>query len=228
MKIALPALLAAGLLLAGPALAAELRTIAMPGHGEVKGAPDQVQISAGVMTSAPTAAQALTANTARMKGVFGALEKMGVPARNIQTTNFSVSPQYTGGNNNERPRLTGYQVNNNVSVRLDDVAKLGAALDALVTAGANQMNGINWSIRDPQPLLAKARAEAIADAKLRAETYARAAGVTLGPIQSINEGGTVEPPRPMYRAMAMAAESVVVAAGEESVAADVSVVWEIR
>jgi uncharacterized protein len=229
MKIGLPALLAASLLLASPALAAETRTIAMPGHGEVKAAPDQVQITAGVMTSAPTAAQALTANTARMKGVFGALEKMGVPARNIQTTNFSVSPQYTGGNNNERPRLSGYQVHNNVSVRLDDVAKLGAALDALVTAGANQMNGINFSIRDPAPMLARARAEAIADARLRAETYAKAAGVTLGPMQSINEGGAVMPPRPMYRAMAMQADSSVpVAAGEESVAADVSVVWEIR
>ncbi len=229
MKTAFSALLAASLLLAGPALAAEPRTIAMPGHGEVKAAPDQVQITAGVMTSDPTAAQALTTNTARMKGVFGALEKMGVPARNIQTTNFSVSPQYTGGNNNERPRLTGYQVHNNVSVRLDDVTKLGAALDALVTAGANQMNGINFSIRDPAPMLAKARAEAIADAKLRAETYARAAGVTLGPIQSINEGGGAMPPQPMYRAMAVQADSSVpVAAGEESVAADVSVVWEFR
>ena len=229
MKTTLSALVAATLLLSAPTWAAETRTIAMAGHGEVKAAPDQVQITAGVMTSAPTAAQALTANTARMKGVFGALEKMGVPARNIQTTNFSISPQYTGGNNNERPRLTGYQVHNNVSVRLDDVSRLGAALDALVTAGANQMNGINWSIREPAPMLAKARAEAIADAKLRAETYAKAAGVTLGPIQSISEGGAAMPPRPMYRAMAMQADSAVpVAAGEESLAADVSGVWEIR
>lgn len=229
MKTTLPALVAAALLLSAPAWAADPRLISMNGHGEVKGAPDQVQITAGVMTSAPTAAQALSANTARMKGVFSALEKMGVPARNIQTTNFSISPQYTGGNNNERPRLTGYQVNNNVSVRLDDVTRLGSALDALVTAGANQMNGINWSIREPAPLLAKARAEAIADARLRAETYAKAAGVTLGPIQSISESGAVMPPRPMYRVMAMQADSAVpVAAGEESVAADVSVTWEIR
>jgi uncharacterized protein YggE len=229
MKTGFSALLAAAFFLAaGPALAADLRTISMAGHGVVKGAPDQVQVNAGVSTSAPTAAQALTANTARMRTVFAALEKMGVPAKNIQTINFSVSPQYTGGTNNERPRLTGYQVSNDVSVRLDDVAKLGAALDALVTAGANQMNGINFSIRDPDPLLTKARAEAIADAKLRAETYARAAGVTLGAIQSINEGG-VEPPRPMYKAMAMRADSSVpVAVGEESVTADVSVVWEIR
>jgi uncharacterized protein YggE len=222
------ALALTGLLAAAPALAQTARTISMTGHGEMKAAPDQVQVNAGVTSSAATAAAALTANTARMKGVFDALRKMGVPERAIQTINFSVSPQYTGGANNERPRLTGYQVNNEVSVRLDDVSKLGAALDALVTAGANQMNGINFSIREPAPLLEKARAAAVADARARAETYAKAAGVTLGPVQSISEGGS-EPPRPMYKVMAMAAErSVPVAAGEESVTADISVVWEIR
>lgn len=231
MKNAILAPFAAALLLATPVCAADLRVLTMPGHGVVKAAPDQVQINAGVSTSAPTAAQALTANTARMKGVFDALRKMGVAEKNIQTINFSVSPQYTGGGNNERPKLTGYQVSNDVSVLLEDVGKLGAALDALVTAGANQMNGINFSIRDTQPMLAKARADAIADARTRAETYAKAAGVTLGPIQSISEGTTIEPPRPMYRAMAMAESAdrrVPVAAGEESVTADVSVVWEIR
>jgi uncharacterized protein len=230
MKNAILLPLAAALLIAAPAWAADLRIISMPGHGVVKAAPDQVQITAGVSTSAPTAAQALTANTARMKGMFDALRKLGVPEKNIQTVNFSVSPQYTGGGNNERPKLTGYQVSNEVSVLLEDVAKLGTALDALVTSGANQMNGINFSIRDTGAMLARARADAIADAKTRAETYAKAAGVTLGPIQSISEGGS-EPPRPMFRVMAMAAQadrSVPVAAGEESVAADVSVVWEIR
>jgi len=215
--------------LSSPAWAADLRTITMSGHGEMKAAPDQAQVNAGVTSGAPTAAAALTANTALMKGVFDALRKMGVPERAIQTVNFSVSPQYTGGANNERPRLTGYQVNNEVSVRLDDVSKLGAALDALVSAGANQMNGINFSIREPAPLLEKARAAAVADARTRAETYAKAAGVSLGPVQSISEGGGSEPPRPMYRVMAMAADrSVPVAAGEQSVTADVSVVWEIH
>ena len=105
---------------------------------------------------------------------------------------------------------------------------LFARLDALVTAGANQMNGINFSIREPAPLLEKARAAAVADARARAETYAKAAGVTLGPVQSISEGSGAEPPRPMYRMAAMAERSVPVATGEESVTADVSIVWEIR
>lgn len=211
-----------------PALAADAHTISMNGHGEAKAPPDLVTINAGVTTSAPTAAAALSANTAKMKQVFAALEKMGVPQKNIQTANFSVSPQYANGQGNETPRLTGYQVNNQLRLRLDDVGGLGKALDALVTAGANHMNGIDFAIQEPAPLLARARADAIADARLRAETYAKAAGVTLGPILSITEGGG-EGPRPMYRMAMMAAPSPVpVAAGEETVSADVSVVWEIH
>jgi uncharacterized protein YggE len=114
-----------------------------------------------------------------------------------------------------------------VHVILDDVAKVGATLDALVAAGANQMNGLNFSIKDPASLLARARADAVADAKLRAQQYAAAAGVTLGPIQSITENGG-EPPRPMYRMMAMAAAPAPIAAGEESINAGVTIVWEIH
>ena len=222
------AILFALLVVTSPAWA-DPRLISMSGHGEVKAAPDQVQVNAGITTSATTAAGALAANTTRMKGVFAALTKLGIADKNIQTVNVSVSPQYTNGGNNEPSRLTGYQVNNEVSVRLDNVAKLGAALDALVTSGANQMNGISFSIHDTAPLLAQAREQAVADARLRAETYARAAGVGLGPIQSISEGG--EAPRPMYRMaapMMVTGSRVPVAAGEESVSADVAVVWEIH
>ena len=218
------ALLAA---LAGPALAADPHTIAMTGHGEIRAAPDMAQVTIGVTASATTAAQAVAANSARMKTVFAALAKLGVPERNIQTANFFVSPQYTNGDNNTPRRLTGYQVNNDVTVRVEDVGKLGSALDALVAAGANQINGISFSIQNDGPLLEKARAQAVADARARAETYAKAAGVSLGPILSISEGGGESPPRPMDRMAAMAAETRI-APGEQSVTADVSVVWEIH
>jgi len=219
--------LALACILAVPAWAADPHTMAMTGHGEVRGAPDMAQVTAGVTATAPTAAQALAANSNRMKGVFAALAKLGVPEKNIQTTNFFVSPQYTNGDNNTPRRLTGYQVNNDVTVRLEDVGKLGGALDALVAAGANQINGVSFSIQNDAPLLEKARTQAIADARMRAETYAKAAGVTLGPILSISEGGGEAPPRPMYRMAAMVAETRI-APGEQSVAADVSVVWEIH
>jgi uncharacterized protein YggE len=213
---------------AGTALAADPHTISMSGHGEAKAPADLVTINAGVTTTAPTAAAALAANTAKMKQVFAALEKMGVPQKNIQTASFSVAPQYANSQGNDAPRLTGYQVNNQLRLRLEDASGLGKALDALVASGANTMNGIDFAIQEPAPLLAKARADAVADARLRAETYARAAGVTLGPILSISEGGG-EAPRPMNRMMAMEARAPVpVAAGEEIVSADVAVVWEIH
>ncbi len=207
---------------------AEARSITMAGTGQLKSAPDMVQVTAGVTTLAPTAGAALAANTARMKTVFAAIAKLGVADKNIQTVNFSVSPQYSSGENNSAPRLTGYQVSNEVSVRLEDVAKLGAALDALVTAGANQVNGIDFSIRDTAPLMTEARAMAVADARAKAETYAKAAGVTLGPILSISETGDMQP-RPVRMApMYAMAKSVPVAAGEESVSAGVSITWEIH
>ncbi len=224
-------LIFAALLAAAPALAQtpEPRTIAMSGRGEVRAAPDQAQVNTGVTTSAPTAAAALADNTVRMQGLFAALAKAGIAQKNIQTVNFSVSPQYTNGGPNQPARVTGYQVTNQLSVRLDDVARVGATLDALVTAGSNDMNGISFSIKDTAPLLEKARGQAVADARARAETYAGAAGVTLGPILSISEGGGDEP-RPMFKNMVTvsAARAVPVAAGEESVSADVSIIWEIH
>jgi len=228
MKNSLPLGLAVMVLLASPAWA-DPRTISTSGHGEVRAVPDMAEVRAGVTITAPTAAQALAADSSRMQSVFAALRKMGVPEKNIQTTNFYISPQYTNGENNAPRRLTGYQVNNDVTVRLEDVGKVGSALDALVAAGANQMNGISFSIQNPAPVLERARAEAVADARTRAETYAKAAGVNLGTIMSISEGGG-EAPRPvMYRmAAAMAPAPPPIAAGEQTISADVAMVWEIH
>jgi uncharacterized protein YggE len=212
-----------------PAFAADPRTITMTGHGEIKAIPDIAIVNAGVTTNAPTAAAALAANSARMNQVFAALKKLGVPDRDIQTAGLSMSPQYTNGDNNNPRRLTGYQVNNELSVRLEDVTKVGSTLDTLIGAGANQMNSIGFDIANPAPLLEKARTQAIADARARAQTYAQAAGVTLGSIASISEGSG-ETPRPMFRVeqVMVTGSRMSVAAGEQSVTADVTVVWEFH
>jgi len=204
------------------------RSLSISGQGDVRAAPDTVTLSAGVTGEGPTAAGALSANAARMQSVFAALKEIGVGDKDIQTANFSVSPQMANGNN-QPPHVTAYQVSNQLQLRLDDVAKLGPALDALVTAGTNQMNGIDFAIKDPAPLLAQARADAVRDARAKAETYTKAAGVSLGPILSISVNGG-QGPRPVYMALPMvrAAKAVPVAAGEESITAEVSIVWEIR
>jgi uncharacterized protein YggE len=205
------------------------RNLTMTGQGTVMAAPDTVTLSAGVASEAVTAAAALAESNSHMQAVLAALARQGVADKDIRTENFSVSPQYAGGNDGQPQRLTGYRVANDVTVRLEDVGKLGAVLDALVTAGANQMNGINFTIRDSAALLTQARQQAVADARAKAQTYAAAADVTLGPILSISEsdnGGV----RPLYMAapMVRAAKSVPVAMGQESLSANVSIVWEIH
>lgn len=233
MQIRLWTIPALALALCTPQLAAAQnapppRIITMSGHGEARAVPDTAMLSAGVSAQAPTAAAALSANTTRMQGVMAALKKLGVPEKDIQTSNFSISPQYASGNG-QAPRVTGYQANNQVEVRLEDVGKLGATLDALVTAGANQMNGVSFSIRNDTALVAQARAAAVAEARAKAETFAKAAGVGLGSILSIAEAGN-EGPRPMYAAapMMLRDKAVPVALGEQSVNADITIVWEIK
>jgi len=205
------------------------RVLSVNGTGEAKGVPDQAQLSTGVVTQAPKASQALAANARAMNQVFGTLKAAGIAEKDIRTSNFAVSPQYAESNG--RQRVTGYEVTNTVSVTVVGLDKLGATIDALVSAGSNQIDGPSFSFSDPKPLLEQARADAVKDATEKAQAYARAAGVTLGPIQSISEGGSYTPmPMVMNRAMAgfAAAPPTPVAAGQASVTANVSITWEIR
>ena len=205
------------------------RVLTVSGQGEVHGTPDQAMLSAGVVTSARTAASALADNSRAMNEVFATLKRAGIADKDMQTSNFSVQPQYaTDKNGNTLQDITGYQVSNTVNVRVNEMSKVGPTLDALVSSGANSIGDIAFTIKDPKPLLAEARAAAVADAIARAQTLARAAGVTLGPITSIGENSYSEP-RPLYRvAMAAAPAQTPIAAGEESVTAGVSITWSIR
>jgi uncharacterized protein YggE len=209
-------------------------TITVNGQGEAKGVPNQALLSAGVTTMATTAEAAMAENARKMTGVFAALKRIGVPDKSIQTSNFSVSPQYPPYNQNATgmQRIVGYQVSNQVDVTLDDVKKLGPALDALVAAGANQINSVGFSIRDTGALLTTAREAAVADAMTRAKTYTHAAGVGLGSVVLIQEGA-IEAPRPIMYQMAMratvdAAPPTPTAPGEQSVTANVTIVYEIK
>lgn len=207
--------------------------IVVSGQGEVKAKPDQAMLSAGVVSEARTAAEALAANSRDMNAVFATLKRLGIPDKSIQTSNFQVTPQYPPYDSKQPHRITGYQVSNTVSVTVDDLDKLGPALDALVSSGANNVGDIAFSIRDDKPLMTQAREAAVKDASLKAETLTRAAGVSLGPIVEISEG-YASIPQPMDRVRGLAAPMMAaappppVAAGEETVSATVSISWEIR
>jgi uncharacterized protein YggE len=210
---------------------AALRTISVGGEGEASGKPDQGRLSAGVVTQAPTAAAALSANTSAMNRVFAALKTLGIPDNKIQTSNFSVQPQYPPYRPDaaEPRNIIGYQVSNQVSVMVDDLAKLGPALDALVKSGANQLGGVSFAIADPKPLAERARAAAVGNAAAKARTLAGAAGVTLGPLLSIQEG-TGFRPGPVFalRAEAAASSPPPVAIGEASVTINVTMTYAIQ
>lgn len=237
-QTAIAAILLAGvptLASAQPAPPQHPHILSVSGEGEVRAVPDQAQLSAGVVTQGKTAAEALAANSTAMNSVFAALKKRGVPEKSITTSNFSINPQYPpyrqDAPQEDRTRIIGYEVSNQVTVILDDVSKVGSTLDALVASGANQAGGVGFTIRDPKPLMRDAREDAVKDAVAKAQTLAKAAGVTLGPIISISEGGGYQPVPVFAKAMrmeAMAAPPSPVAAGEQSVTANVSITWEIQ
>ena len=217
---------------AASAQEAPQRLIAVSGVGEASAVPDQAQVSAGVVSQAATADAALDANTDAMERIFATLENAGIEERNIRTSNFSVSPEYEPyrDNNLNQRRIVGYQVSNQLTIVVEDIDDLGTTLDTLVRSGANQLNGISFSISDPKPLEQEARRKAVEDAIAKARTLAAAADVTLGPILSIQEGGGAgRPPMPMMTMRAEALDSSVpVALGESTIAVGVSITYAIE
>ncbi|RKE53857.1 MULTISPECIES: SIMPL domain-containing protein [unclassified Sphingomonas] len=194
-------------------------------EGRTTRVPDLATIRAGVVSQSTTAAAALTDNAQRMAKVLASLRRAGVVPRDIATSNVQLAPQYRYADN-QPPVITGYQATNTVSIRFRDVAKSGTVLDALVAEGANQIDGPNLTIDKPDAALDEARTDAIAQAKRRADLYAKAAGLRVSRIVSIAESGqdTGGPAQPMFMARAaMAKDSTQIAPGEKDVTVTLSV-----
>ncbi len=205
------------------------RQITVTGEGRVDAVPDMATITLGVTNEAREAKAAMAATSAAVGNVLDRLTAMGIQARDIQTQQFSLNPVWSGrgASYSEPAKITGFVASNMVMVRVRKLDDLGQVLDAVISDGANDFNGLQFGVQEPRPLQDKARAAAVKDAMARAALLADAAGVTLGPIMSINENGGGGP-RPMMMEMAAAREaSVPVAAGEVSLTASVSVVFAI-
>jgi uncharacterized protein len=212
-----------------------LLTVTAEGRSTRK--PDLALFTAGVASMGKTAGEALSANSADMNKVIAALKRAGIADRDIQTSNLSLNPVYqpqrqlpNGMMEPEQPKIIGYQVNNQVSVRQRNLAEFGRVIDTLVAAGANQVNGPSFQMDDPDAATDEARGEAMKKARTRAGLYAKAAGLRVVRILSISESGNYMQPQPaMYvRNVAMdAAASSPVAAGEVSLQANVTVQFEL-
>src|SRR5260370_5270859 len=224
----LAAIIIAGTLCVAPALAQvpPPATISVTGEATVSVAPDLAQIDGGVTSEAKTAREASDANNAAMGKVLLALKGAGIDEKDFQTSRLSLQPQ-TAPNRPGPSAIVGYRASNRVTIRLRDVTKVASVIDTLVAAGANDIGGINFTVSQGSKLLDEAREQAIADARRKAEIYAKAAGVTLGAPLSISEEGNAAPVPYPRMAVGMAA-SAPVAQGEETLAVTVSVSWAIK
>jgi uncharacterized protein len=221
------AALAAATLLAAPALAQTVppAAISVTGEATVSVPPDMAEIEGGFTSEAKTAREASDANNTAMGKLLLALKAAAIDEKDIQTSRLSLQPQSTP-NHAGIPAITGYRASNHVTIRLHDVTKAAGVIDMLVGAGANDIGGINFMVSGASKLLDQAREQAIADARRKAEIYARAAGVTLGAPLSISEGGGS--PMPMqFRAKALAAATPI-APGQETLQVSVNVSWAIK
>jgi uncharacterized protein YggE len=214
-------LVLAGLLNA-PVHAAE-KLVTVTGEATIAVAPDTAMMRIGVSSQDKTARDASETNAKQMTSVLNAIKGAGVADRDIQTSRLSLQPQYDP-NKGGTARLTGFQASNQVTVRIRDIDKLPAILDRAISAGANEMSGIEFVVSEQSKLLDQARDDAIADARRKAELYAKAAGAKLGHVVSITEEGSTPPPRPMQ---AMRAGAVPIAPGEQTLRAMVTVSYEL-
>jgi uncharacterized protein YggE len=223
-------LVVAATLLAAPALAQTMPppAISVTGEANVSVAPDQAQIDGGVTSEAKTAREASEANNAAMGKVLLALKGAGIDEKDYQTSRLSLQPQFaTPSKVTERAGIVSFRASNRITVRIRDVTKVANVIDVLVGAGANDIGGINFTVTQASKHLDEAREKAIADARRKAEIYAKAAGVTLGEPISISEEGA---PSPVFRGKMAApmAAGAAVAQGEETLSVTVSVSWAIK
>jgi len=226
--IGLAAVALAGALLTAPARAQIIppAAISVTGEATVLVPPDLAEIDGGVTSEAKTAREASEANNAAMGKVLQALKGAGIEEKDVQTARLSLQPQ-SAPNRSGPSAIAGYRASNRVTIRVRDVTKVANVIDTLVGAGANEIGGINFVVSQASKLLDEARERAVADARRKAEIYAKAAGVTLGAPLGISEEGN-SAPVPYRRMAAGMAVSAPVAQGEETLAVTVSVSWAIK
>jgi len=200
--------------------------VSVVGEASVEVTPDVAIVSAGVTSQGKTAREASDANGRLMEPVIAALRVGGIRADDIQTARISIQPLHDP-NRSTAGRIVAFQASNQVTVKLRDVTKVSDVIDRLLGAGANTLSGVEFLVADPSVATDQARAQAIADAKRKAEIYAKAIGAQLGRPVSVAE--EAQSPRFLRSAApAMAAATTPVAPGEETLRVSVTVTYELQ
>lgn len=235
-RLLLPLLVSAALALPATAMAHSAQAN-MPGvihvtaTANVDVIPDRVSVSAGVQSDGKTAQEAMARNSELMRNVFATLAANGIAENDISTTNLNLSPRYDYEQRaNGQPLLVGYRASNQITIVSRDLNMTGQLIDALLQSGLNNINGINFSVSEPESAQAQARAAAIEKAKVKARMMAQSANVRLGRLISLQEGSSASPIQfnaPLI-ARAMSAESAPpLAPGEREIGATVTLSYAI-
>jgi uncharacterized protein YggE len=210
--------------------------LTVAGSGQARVAPDEATVRLGVTAQAPTARAAQEQVNRVANAVLDAVRKLGVEAKDIQTSDLSLNPLYSQGGRGQEiqePRITGYQGSNVVSIRLENLTQVGPVIDAGLAAGANRLEGVFFGLRNDQAARAEALTDAVREARSKAEALARALKVRLVEIVEVAEGGvTISPPPSPFRGRVAMAEmamdaSTPVSAGEVGVEASVTLRYRI-
>ncbi len=212
------------------------RPIRVSGTGEVQVKPDMATIQFAVETTGTTAQEAAEANADAMDRVIQALRGAGVANDDIRTSGYSLYPEYAiqpRDDPNAPPQIRGYRASNQVTVRSTNLDGLGQLIDVGLAAGANRMSGVSFELRDSEAARAAALREAVLAARASAETIASALGVTLGAV--LDASTSADPVRPVMQyemafdmRMSAAAPPTPIQAGEQTVRAVASIIYEIQ
>ncbi len=218
--------------------AATTNTVSFSGEGKVVMKPDIALIDLSILTEATTSKAAQDENSKKSKSLTDFLKKQGIEDKDIKTTGYNIYPQYyyppyptvdTRG-----PRITGYQVNQMIQVKVRDLEKVNTVLDGVVSAGVNQVNNMQLTIDEPEKLRDEAREKAIKDAKTKADALEDQLDIDLGKIVNFIENGGGYPVPMMYakevdgRGGVGGGGGPSVPVGENEVVVNVTITYQIK
>lgn len=205
-------------------------TISFTGEGKVAAIPDIAKVNFAIITQAATSKQAQNANSPKSKAVVDFLKEQGVEEKDIKTTSYNVRPQYNYPRYGQ-PEITGYEALQVFEVKIRNLEKTSAILDGLVSAGANNISNLNFTVDDPEKIQAEARSKAIDDAKKKARDLEDQLGINLGKIVNFFEN-TGRYPGPYYLeakdVSGMGGGGLEIPIGENEIEVNVTIIYQIK
>ena len=230
MKHARPLIAACLLtLLSGAAFAQDrfVPRFTVTGEASVTATPDMATIRTGVTNQGTSAKETSDANAKTANALVAALRAAAIADNDIQTAGLSLQPTYENTVSSGRGRINGFQASTQLTIKVREIPKLADVIDRVVAAGASDINGIEFIVSAPSPALDAARTEAVADARRKAEIYAKAADVKLGRVIALSENGAMPEPMMMMAEARVGRSSPAVMPGEKTLRLTVTVTYEL-